>query len=408
MTPSNASDPGNLKEAKLPRRDWILLPMLSVLTIVLMVVSTELVARRTFGESQTSLKSCLVLNDAATGVRGIPNSVCWEKMPENQLMEYRLDCAGYRTDIVCGPKPPGTYRIVMIGSSVAMGERVPIEKTVATLLPQELSPPGGRQVELYNEAMGYGFARNTALRFNDVLAAKPDLILWVLTLVDVKLAGFLYAENPFAKPDHASLSRPRLAHSLKNSVKDAIREHGGRFLSGTALRHFLYQHESQDQYLQSYLTMPDGAEGFWDAGPGALRAEPSPEWLTHLREFDGYAAEVAGKARTAGVPLVAVLVPNRAQAAMISRGEWPAGFDPYRLDRALRSIITSHGGTYLEILPDFRTIPNPERHYFPLDGHPDADGHAIIAGFLAKELSSGAVPELRGLVQPQVALEKGR
>jgi hypothetical protein len=408
MTQSGAGDPGTLKEAKLPRRDWILLPMLSLLTIVLMAVSTELVARRAFSESKTSLKSCLVLNDAATGVRGIPNSVCWEKMPENQLMEYRLDCSGYRTGMACGPKPPGTYRIVMIGSSVAMGERVPIEKTVATLLPKELSPPAGRKVELYNEAMGYGFARNTALRFNDVLAAKPDLILWVLTLVDVKLAGFLYPENPFTTLDHASSSQPRLTDSLKTSVKNAIRDHGGTFVSGTALRHFLYQHESQDQYLHSYLTMPNGAEGFWDAGPGALRAEPSPEWLTHLREFDGYAAEVEGKARTAGVPLVAVLVPNRAQAAMISKGDWPAGFDPYTLDRALRSIVTSHGETYLEILPDFRTIPNAERHYYPLDGHPDADGHAIIAGFLAKELSSGAVPELRALTQPQVALDKGR
>ena len=408
MTQSSAGDPGNLKEAKLPRRDWILLPMLGLLTMVVMVGSTELVARRVFSESKTSLKSCLVLNDAATGVRGIPNSVCWEKMPENQLMEYRLDCAGYRTGMACGPKPPGTYRIVMIGSSMAMGERVPIEKTVATLLPKELSPPAGRQLDLYNEAMGYGFARNTALRFNDVLAAKPDLILWMLTLVDVKRAGFLYAENPFTKPDHASSFRPGMTDSLKNSVKDAIRERGGKFVSGTALRHFLYLHESQDQYLHSYLTLPDGAEGFWDAGPGGLRAEPSPEWVTHLREFEGYAAEIEGRAKTAGVPLVAVLVPNRAQAAMLSKGEWPAGFDPYSVDRALRSIITRHGGTYLEILPDFRTIPDAERHYFPLDGHPDADGHAIIAEFLAKKLSGGAIPELKASAQSQVALGKGR
>jgi hypothetical protein len=396
MTQSSAGDPGNLPEAKLPRRDWILLPLLGLMTLVLMAVSSELIARRYFGESKTSLNNCLVLNDAATGVRGIPNSVCWEKIPESPLIEYKLDCSGFRTGMACGPKPQGTYRIVMMGSSVAMGERVPIESTFATLLPKEISQSAGRRVELYNEAMGYGFPRNTVLRFNDVLAAKPDMILWVLTLIDVKLAGFLYPENPSKKPERPSSSQPRLMDSLKNSMKETVRAHAGNPVAGTltALRHIVYQHQSQNEYIQSYLMLPQGAEGFWDAGPEALRTELNPEWQARLKEFDRSAADVERMASAAGVPLVAVLIPNRAQAAMISMGEWPAGFDPYTMDRELRSIITRHGGAYIDILPDFRGIPNAERHYYALDGHPDAGGHAIIAEFLARELSGGAVPGL--------------
>ena len=145
-----------------------------------------------------------------------------------------------------------------------------------------------------------------------------------------------------------------------------------------------------------------------DAQAGFLRASLDSKWQYRLEKFNSYVAEIEERARIAGVPLVAALVPNRAQAAMISMGEWPVGFDPYRLNHELRSIITSHGGTYLDILPDFRTIPNPERYYYPVDGHPDSGGHAIIAGFLAKKLSGGAVPELRAAVQPQAALEKGR
>ena len=148
MTKSSAGDPGNLPEAKLPRRDWILLPLLSLLTLLLMAVSSELIARRFFGESKTSLNNCLVLNDATTGVHGIRNSACWEKIPETPLIEYKLDCSGFRTVMACRPKPPGTYRIVMMGSSVAMGERVAIQNTFATLLPKEISPPAGRTVEL--------------------------------------------------------------------------------------------------------------------------------------------------------------------------------------------------------------------------------------------------------------------
>ncbi len=394
MTKSTTGDPEISKEPKLSRRDWILLPALSLLTIVVMVVSTETLARRYFGVSTTSLNSCLVLNDAATGVRGIPNSVCLEKIPETQLVEYKFDCAGYRNGKPCGPKPPGTYRIALIGSSIAMGNRVPVEQTFATLLPEELSRRVGRQIELYNYAMAFGFPRNTALRFNDVLATHPDLILWVVSSIDVKLAGFSHAEYS----ESSTSSKPGLVASLKNTIKDKI---GGNPLAAsvTALGYFLQKQKSQGEFIRSYLAIPNGSEGDWDSGPSALKAELSQEWKERLGLFEGYVTEIGKKAKAAGVPIVVVMVPTRAQAAMISMAEWPAGFDPFKLDKELGSITTRHGATYIDILPQFRATPNPERHFYPIDGHPDADGHAILTRFLAKELTGGAVPELRAVAQ---------
>jgi hypothetical protein len=93
---------------------------------------------------------------------------------------------------------------------------------------------------------------------------------------------------------------------------------------------------------------------------------------------------------------------------MISLDEWPAGYDPFRLDNELRSIVTRYGGIYIDILPEFRSIPNPEQYYFPVDGHPDSEGHAMIASFLAKELTGGAVPELRADMQPKAPQEAER
>jgi hypothetical protein len=140
--------------------------------------------------------------------------------------------------------------------------------------------------------------------------------------------------------------------------------------------------------VSSYLRGGDEHSGF-------LKAEPSADWKNRLRQTDMDVANMQARASAAGIPFVTVLLPNRSQAAMISMGEWPAGYDPYKLEGELRSIVTSHGGIYIDILPDFRNIPNPERYYFPVDGHPDANGHAIIAGMLAKELARGAVPGLR-------------
>ena len=277
MTKSATGDPAISKEAKLSRRDWIILPALGLLTIAIMVISSETLARRFFGTSQTGLESCLVLNDAATGVRGIPNSVCLEKIPETQLVEYKFDCAGYRSGKPCGPKPPGTFRIALIGSSIAMGQRVPVEETIATLLPKELSKRVGRQVDLYNYAMAFGFPRNTALRFNEVLAGDPDLILWIVSSIDLKLTDFSHSEYT----QNSATPQPGLVAGLKNAVKEGIG--GNPFSASTkALGYYLQKYKGRSEYIRSYLAIPDGAEGDWDAGPSALRAELSPKWKERM------------------------------------------------------------------------------------------------------------------------------
>jgi hypothetical protein len=177
-----------------------------------------------------------------------------------------------------------------------------------------------------------------------------------------------------------------IAHDLLDSTKT-------KYL----LQHFL--DESQNQYIESHLQGPEAE---------FLRAEPSAEWQRHLRSFDSYAAEIAARARAAGVPLVITLVPWRVQAAMLSMDEFPKGYDPCKLEGTLRAIVTRDGGTYLDILPDYLTVPNPEQHYFPVDGHPDAGGHAMIAGFLARELTRGTNSTFALAAQQQPALEKSK
>jgi hypothetical protein len=298
----------------------------------------------------------------------------------------------------------------MDGSSFAFGLEVQGEQTFAALLPKELSQQTGRKVQLYNEAMEWGYPHSVLLRFNDVLAAKPDMILWVLTPYDIEKGRVILPERPLALPEQGgflarNLNRAKVAlanNSLLGAIgalwgqaAESVWNRGRRSLlgspSGFLLHHVLYA--SQSLYVKSYLMNDDEA--------GFLRAEPSPEWKVRLREFDSDDEEVERRAKEAGVPLVAVLVPDRAQAAMLSAGAWPPGYDPYKLGDELRAIVVSHGGTYIDILPDFRTVRGPERGYFPVDGHPDATGHAMIAGFLAKELSgvvveSGSVGQRQG------------
>lgn len=283
----------------------------------------------------------------------------------------------------------------MAGSSVALGGTVARESTFAVLLPKALSQEAGRKVELYNAARGWGFPpRFVVQNFNDVLSAEPDMILWILTPLDIEDSMF-DGEDPVA-PKSATMG-------ISGFVK-LVSAIGRKWLESrtkSVLTHYLYEIEGKHQYVESYLRRGDSDSGF-------LKTQFSAAWQDRLNRFDSYAANIEGQARAAGIPLAVVYIPNRAQAAMISMGEPPAGYNPYELDDDLRTIIVSHGGIYIDILPDYRNIPNPDDNYFPIDGHPDADGHAMISQMLAKELTGGAIPALRAVAQPEAGVKGPR
>jgi hypothetical protein len=407
------------RERKLPRRDWVLLPLLCLITVVLLGASTELMARWLFPTSHSETESLFAIDDPSGNQRVLPNTSYSEKSAESPYqVEYKFNSCGHRAGMECGPKQPGTYRIVMIGSSMVQGLYIPRELTFAAQLPTELSRLTGRKIELYNEATGGKYrggptpALDFAKQFNEVMDEHPDLILWVVTPNDIANSAY---EDPapttqaVAPSETVRASRPnrlatlwaklwlRVSNGTVGERLDALWEQSRTSLM---LQHLLIEIESPDQYVGSYLRNDNDA--------GFLAAEPGEKWQRFRRYFQVAASGFEARAKAAGVPFTAALVPNRAEAAMISTGEWPNGYDPYKLDGDLRAFIVNHGGTYIDILPDYRLVPNPERHYFPVDGHPDAAGHAMISRMLAKELSSGAVPALRAAAQPQNAMAQGR
>ena len=399
MTQSNIDAPEEGQNAKVSWRDWILLPILSLLTIFSLMAPVVLASRRMFPKPGTvSLSNCLVLDDQSTGARGRPNTTCSYWRAEEPVIEYKFNSCGYRAGMDCGPKPTGTYRIVMMGSSYAMGLGVPREDSFAALLPAELSRRTGRKIEIYDEGMWAGSPYRTLLSFKDVLAAKPDLILWPVTPWDIRNASDPGTINPKLNDEVGEeTSSGRKATFSIDQAWNQMKDDFDHSRASLLLRHFLYASESQ--YLKAYLIEGDGASGF-------LKSNPSVDWQRRLQQFDSYAAEMERQAGAAGVPFVAVFAPNRGLAAMISMGGWPADDDPYKMDQEIRRIITSHGGIYIDILPDFRDIPVPEQNYYFVDNHPNANGHKMFAEILARELTNGVVPALRAAALPHSESEQ--
>jgi hypothetical protein len=382
-----------------------------------MAVSAELLSRWFYPVTQVGFQNCFATDDPTGDAAVKPNSVCWEQTAESTWKaEYRFNKKGHRAGTELNLKPAGTYRIVLIGSSVTQGLFVPRERTFAALLPEELSVQTGRKVEVYNEATGGKYrggpfpTQNSAQHFDRVLAAQPDLILWVITPTDITNAET--KENTDAPDTGRIQNDPRSAAGSaaprsfwsKMTASIATGTFGERLKSrwedtrtSIVLKHLLIASESQDEYIKSYLRNGDNAN--------FLKTEPDAKWQMQLQYFDAELAEIAGLAKNAGVPLVATFVPNRPQAAMLSKGDWPTGYDPFKLEGEVRDSIVNHGGRFIDILGDYRGIPSPERDYFPVDGHPDADGHAVISMLLTRELTSGAVPELKASIPPDIAMK---
>jgi hypothetical protein len=420
MTPTARIEPDAATDLNLRRRDWVLLPAVSLLTICILAISAELISRWLYPSTQVGFQNCFAKNDPTGDAAATPNSVCWEEIPESTLKaEYRFNRRGHRAGAELSAKPPGTYRIVLIGSSITQGLFVPREKTFAALLPGELSMETGRKIEVYNEATGGKFrggpfpTLDSAQHFDEVLAAQPDLILWVITPTDIMNAS---SKRNAESPDRGTVQEePRSARrssksrifwstfvaSIANGTfGERLKSRWEETRTSIVLKHLLIASESQDEYVKSFLRNGDDAS--------FLKTEPDAKWQLQLQYFDAELAEVTRLAKGAGVPLVAVFVPNRPQAAMISKGDWPDGYDPFKLKDEVRDNVVSNGGQFIDILPDYRGIPSPERHYFPVDGHPDADGHSIICRFLVKQLTSGVVPELKTSNPPEIAMQPGK
>jgi hypothetical protein len=263
-----------------------------------------------------------------------------------------------------------------------MGERVTIEARLSTVLSQQLSQRTHREINVYNQATGQGFPQNVQARFDDALALKPDMILWPLTPIDVRnvmdIAGY--------RPKPPALIRLK-DDILTGVLFDRFQGHVNATRAALALRHFVFQAEGPDRYVTSYLLGPDSETGF-------LKTDFSPNWQASLQNFDRLVANLEERSLAAGVPFVVFLAPIRVQAAMISLGHWPAGYDPYKLDAELRRIIVSHGGIWIDILPAYRTWPHPELDYLPVDGHENAQAHAMITGLLVDSLAKNGLPTL--------------
>jgi len=358
-------------EHRLPRRDWLLLPLIVLSVTIVFLGASDLVADRMFPE--TGQLSCAII-DRFGLPRQKPNCVCRYKNPEGPLVEYRYNECGYRSAKPCGMKPRDTVRVVVMGASVAWGLYIPAAETFGARTEAALNRICSRPVEVQNMG-GMVLFKDLPKLAREALGLTPDVIVLTVGPFDLEeLAGTERPSNPHAQ---SIVGRTKLAwHNLMARARQS------KFVF--AAYHYMLL-DTQVLY-EAYMHMGGSRE--------VMRSPQTAEGDQMYADFANALDRMMAKLAGSGVSVVVMAVPNRVAAAMVSNRSHLDGTDPLLFGRRISEIAVQHGAIALDVTPGFANFAHAEQLYYPVDNHPNGDGHAVIGQALVDRLTDGSIPQL--------------
>jgi lysophospholipase L1-like esterase len=277
-----------------------------------------------------------------------------------------------------GPKPPGAFRILVLGDSFTEGAGVEKEEAYPQVLEKILRRRIARAVEVVNTGVGGWDPFQYAQYFErHGLAFEPDLVL----------VGFFVGNDTYSE------------YLTVETLPTAI---GGRRVSRTAARRrsirlavFLQEHFHLARALRGRASGFETRRSCEDFSPWSLeaqagrlgnhrvrteardaRAQPNVDQILRIQRLAG----------ARGVPVVVALLPdeNQINAALQARllaGKDPAAYDFEMPQSMLAALFAGRDVCLVDLLPDFRRDP---RCLYMNDTHWNPDGQALAADALAR------------------------
>jgi hypothetical protein len=376
-----------IEPASLPKRDFILLPLFSFLTILMMFGASEILTRLIWPAHYS--EACNI-DDPVGGDRFKPNCTVRAKIAESPWITYRYNECGYRSADSCGPKPPGTIRIAILGSSMSQAFHVQYEEAFFSRAATVLSRLCDRRIDVQNLGVPGSSPADSDRNVQKALALNPDVVLYMIVPYDLNqqmLPEELTEPGTPAFTSSSSVAQPavsplgRLEHLVIQSRTLLVAQH------------FVFQ--NRETFVRAYMMYGDKAD--------YLRQPFTPIWQKRFAGLDQTIGDIANKLHAASVPLMIVAVPSRAEAALLSSPKLPAHVDPFAFGREIQTIASKHGAGYVDLMRPFSRLPNAENLYFVVDGHVTSEGHKVIAEELVQKLRDGSVPAFSGCTSRQSA-----
>jgi hypothetical protein len=354
---------------RLPKRDLIVLPVLSLLTVLSMWAATETVARWWWPEQEND--RCMRY-DAVLGYHAQPDCAGRIKAAEGPWVEDDWNECGYRATGSCKIKAAGSARLVVLGSSTSWGYLVSLRESWFARTAAALTDRCGRPTDA--QALG-GIASlyQNAARLPQVLALHPDVVVMVLSPFDI-----LAVPPGRFDPERVGLPRIKIKTPPKGLALAlaTLQDWASSSRAVLVAQHFLYQ--SSNAYVSSYLQSGDKAD--------YLKSPFSTAWRERLAFVDAAVGFIAAKLKAAGVPFALILSPQEAQAELIAARTYPPGIDPYALGAALKDIAIRHGVAFADASLPYTSITDPQNTFYNVNGHFNGSGHAVLASVATSAL----------------------
>jgi hypothetical protein len=356
---------------RLPRRDWLLLPLVVLSVTIVFLGVSDFVSDRMFPEFG---RFTCTSKDGLGLQRLKPNCLCQYKNPEGPLVEYRFNECGYRSERPCGSKSPGSLRVVLIGASVTMGLYIPGDETYAARTEAALNRTCARPAEVQNMGGMVRFSDQWKLA-DEALRLSPDVI--VLTVAPYDLETLAATAQLSDRHSQTPVERAKLA--WRNLV---LKTRESKLVF--AAEHFMLL-DTQVLY-ETYNNIGGSRE--------VMRFPQTPAGEQMYAEFSEALDRMMAKLRDSGVPVLVMALPNRIIAAMVSNRSNLEGTDPLWFGHRIGEIAVQDGALALDVTPGFASVAHAERLFYPVDNHPNGDGHAVIAKALVDRLTDGSIPQL--------------
>jgi lysophospholipase L1-like esterase len=296
----------------------------------------------------------------------------------------RTNELGLHDDPVSRPKPPGTFRVLLIGDSMTAGLEVDKDETFEAVCERLLG--ARRPTEVVNAGVrGYNLDNIVGYLDAEGLDLEPDLVVYVFTDND------LTSENTFS-PEGTDISRGFSLHGFLGRV--ATYSHIAYRIEILRQRMTLRRLRDQPRADATSIQLPGGIVAFFT----------NSDWMAHpafiltARRIEHLARACAAR----GVPFLLAGAPQREAIDPESRQFLTAQLGRDRnvdfdgMSRYLDWVASKLGVARFDPTPDFRTrLARDGDYWFHKDGHLNARGHRLLGELFAARieslLESGAV-----------------